>query len=46
MTDPYQTPYNIANKISNVALLGTLETGIPSHGDERSSTRLDTMYAD
>ncbi|KAJ1274361.1 hypothetical protein BS78_05G056800 [Paspalum vaginatum] len=35
MTDLYQMPYNIEDKISDVALLGTLETGIPSHGYER-----------
>lgn len=46
MTDLYQTLYNIKDKISNVALLGTLETGIPSHGNGRSSTWLDTLYAD
>ena len=38
MTDLYQTLYNIKDKIRNVALLGTLETGIPSPGNGRSST--------
>lgn len=46
ITDLYQTLYNIEDKISNVALLGTLETGIPSHGNEWSCTWLDTLYAD
>lgn len=46
MTGLYQMLYNMKDKISDVALLGTLETGIPSHGYERSSTWSDTLYAD
>jgi len=46
MTDLYQVLYNMKDKIGDVALLGTLETSIPSHGYERSSTWLDTLYAD
>lgn len=46
MTGLYQMLYNMKDKISDVALLGTLETSIPSHGYERSSTWSDTLYAD